>query len=221
MWLVAVGVAGRCAALTAAVNVILRSDAPVFVFLCIVLAGTAGCILLVQPSQQLALELHQLWQLLAHASALVVTLALWCYGLKQCGPTRTVLLDASEMGMVTVLAMVLRGNGAVSHLAKLLSFAGIAMLISAYALLLLGAPAAIVHADRTRSIESKSIGWPNPHSSHTSGEVALLLAAALTALRRSMSSRLAHEMGGSIRLYGLCAAIGASLPHVGLMLLLG
>ena len=108
MWLfLAVAKAARCAALFAAVDVLARTNAPIAAFLCFVLAAAACCLALLQPAvwRRVSLTGEQRVRIVAHAAAFVSTLWLWCYGLKHCGPVMTVLLEASEVGIVTLLAL--------------------------------------------------------------------------------------------------------------------
>lgn len=206
MWLLlTVAKAGRSVALRAAADALTASEVPIAAFLCAALALTAAFVALLHPGRwRSALKSRYVWHLLVHAVVLVLTFALWCYGLKYCGPVWTVLLDASEVGIVTSASFILcffKGKTAGRSMSTV---AGLCMLVLFYTLLLSSAASGSAAAARQQNADdAATAGWE-----HLLGETALLLAAALTALRKATSRRLARELGGSARLFGLSAAIG-------------
>ena len=216
MWaLLALAKASRCAVLFAASDVLVPTGVPISVFLLCVLGGTAVLLLTLMPARRkgqppMNASRHG-GRIAAHSAGLVLTLWLWCFGLKHCGPVRTILIDASEVGVVSLLGLALGVRGA--HGRRL----GLALLFLAY-LLLLGTHGSHPHrAGPTRParaslpLEPPSYpptpalepSWPD----HALGEAALVAAAALTAVRKGASRGLARDLGGPMRLFALSTAL--------------
>lgn len=225
MWpLLAVTKAGRSAALFAAAHV-LSIDMPIAVFLWSACTLAAASTFVLQPRwSRVTIKRHNLFRVVAHASGLVVTLWLWCYGLKYCGPVLTVLLDASEVGIVGAISLAFgQGSGdALSESARVTgrrSAIGLVMLLIAYAALLcerssdvLGTGPSDGELEHSLHGHVGSIGARSfTVSTHARGEFALLLAAALTAIRKGASRKLTREVGGPMRLFLFSTAVGAGL----------
>ena len=184
------------------------------------------------------------WPILAHGACMACTLTLWCYGLTHCGPVRTLLLDYTEPFAVflgaaawsatpatrdarraaTVLAgaylLLLLTHGMHHHHHTVAAYraareAGAAHPATGGAWVwrarsLVARVERTAEADEVRLLDSPAL-WAET----LRGELALVAAAALTALRKRLSRRLAGEVGGPRRLHALVTAAAALLlaPH--------
>ena len=102
----------RAIGLYAASDALVLTEVPLAVFLTFTLAASAAVSAVLQgrsPQATKGRRDDHSRRVTLHAVVLASAMWLFCYGLKHCGPIRAILVEASQVALITAIALPLRG----------------------------------------------------------------------------------------------------------------
>ena len=198
--------------LYAASDALVLTNMPLALFLACALATSAASSAVIQnQSRRIVRGQHGRIgsHIAAHGFLLAISLWLFCYGLKHCGPVRAILVEASQVALVAAMTLTLRSTS--WRLQQRWRW-GVALVLVAL-LLLLGTHGVHPHRGlRTADFADGADGerwwwWPT----HVVGEIALLVASLLMTVHQRVARPLMQAIGGPRRLFTCTAAAAATI----------